>query len=83
MKPHQHPTNNFVLGAPPGATVDQCRALSATLVLYDDDTSGFLSYWMPSDEERRLIAEGKPIRLSVLSRQHPPVALGVDGDGVV
>jgi hypothetical protein len=42
-----------------------------------------VSYWRPSAEEYKLIAEGAAIRLMVLGVNHPPVALGVDGDGIL
>ena len=36
MNIHQHPTNNSVLAAPPGASIDQCRALPVTRLQYPD-----------------------------------------------
>jgi hypothetical protein len=33
--------------------------------------------------ELQLLNDGKAVRLSVLGRTHPPLALGVDGDGLL
>lgn len=84
MNPTQHPSNNDVLRAPPGATIDECRALAITRVVYDPGaTPGVISYWRPSPEELKLLNEGRPVYLSCWGYTHPPVAIGVDGDGVL
>lgn len=82
MRPTQHPSNNDVLRAPPGATVEQCRPLPITRVMYGDPgVPGVVSYWQPSAEQLRLLNAGRPVWLSVLGVTHPPMAIGVDGDG--
>lgn len=81
MRPVQHPSNNDVLRAPPGASVEQCRPLPITRVRYEP--SGWpavVSFWQPSAAQLQLLAQGKPIRLSVIGHTHPPMAIGVDGD---
>lgn len=84
MNRHQHPSNNDVLGAPPGVPLDECNALPITRVIWEDTGGdGVVSYWMPSTAELALLAVGRPVRLTVLGRTHPPLALGVDGDGVM
>lgn len=84
MTPHQHPSNNDVLAAPPGATPEECRALPVTRVVYvDARVQGVVSYWRPTAEELQLLNQGRAVRLSVLGRTHPPLALGVDGDGLL
>lgn len=35
------------------------------------------SVWVPSDEERKAIAEGANIRLMTFSNEHPPVSIDV------
>lgn len=80
MHPTQHPSNNDVLRPPPGMTNDECRSIAITR--FDNHMPGVWSYWMPTDEERRLIADGRPVRVCVLGTVVPPLALGVDGDGL-
>lgn len=80
MRPTQHPSNNDVLRAPSGATVDECRPLPITRLFYGA-TPAVVSYWQPTAEQLALLAAGKPVWLSVLGHTHPPLAIGVDGDG--
>lgn len=82
MQPIQHPTNNDVLAAPPGVSADECRALYITRLLYQpSNTPAVVSYWQPSAEQLRLLNAGKPVWLSIIGYTHPPLAIGVDGDG--
>lgn len=77
----QHPTNNAVLGAPAGMSIEQCGALPVTRIEYLDGTPAVASFWQPTKAELDLIASGKAIRLIVLGTTHPPLSIGVDGDG--
>ena len=65
MNRHQHPTNNDVLGAPPGVPLDECTALPITRVIWQDTGGhGVVSYWLPTAEELALMETldmGKPI----------------------
>lgn len=79
MTPIQHPSNNDVLGAPPGVAIDECRALYITRVMFNNGMPAVWSFWSPSEAERAAIAAGAPIRFSCWGMTHPPVALGVDG----
>ena len=79
MRPTQHPSNNDVLGAPPGATIEECRPLAITRVQYESGLRGVLSYWQPSEQERAAIAAGAPVCVAVMGMTHPPLAIGVDG----
>jgi hypothetical protein len=79
MRPTQHPSNNDVLRAPPGATVDECQPLAITRVHYDNGTFGVWSFWRPSEAERAAIASGALIQLCALGVTHPPIAVMVDG----
>ena len=81
MHPIQHLSNNDVLQPPAGASVDECRALPITRVVYGSGVPGVVSYWQPSPEQLRLLAAGAAVWISVLGMTHPPLALGVDGDG--
>lgn len=79
MRPTQHPSNNDVLRAPPGADIDQCRPLAITRVQYGDGTPAVWSFWQPTEAERAAIAAGAAIRFEALGSTHPPVAISVDG----
>lgn len=85
MNPVQHPSNNDVLGAPPGVSIEECRPLAITRVRYRMPNGGAIpgvvSYWQPTAEQLALLNEGKPVYLSAWGATHPPVVLGVDGDG--
>lgn len=81
MKRTQHPTNNAVLGAPPGMSPDECGALPITRITYSDNTPAVASFWTPTPSELQLLNDGKPVRLIVLGNTHPPLSMGVDGDG--
>lgn len=83
MQRSQHQSNNAVLGAPQGMSIDECNALPITRIQYGDGTPAVASYWTPTSDERDLIAQGAPVRLIVLGATHPPLLLGVDGDGVM
>jgi hypothetical protein len=79
MRFTQHPTNNAVLGAPPGVGIDDCRALPITRVEFPDGAPGVQSFWRPTDAERAAIAGGALVLFQCWGRTHPPVYLGVDG----
>lgn len=81
MKRSQHWSNNSVLGAPPGCGIDECGALPITRIEYADGQPAVASYWRPTAAELALIAAGNSVRLVVLGTTHPPLMLGVDGDG--
>lgn len=81
MNRAQHPSNNSVLGAPHGMSIEQCNALPITRVQHADGTPAVVSFWRPTPEQLRLLAEGRLVRLCALGMTHAPVMLGVDGDG--
>lgn len=78
MNKCQHPFNNFVLGAPPGMTHEQCTALAVTKVIYEEGTLGLRSYWKPTPEELATLNTGGYICLEILGGVHPPVILTAD-----
>lgn len=79
MRPTQHVSNNDVLRAPSGATVEECTPLAITRAKYPDGLEVVMSYWRPTDAERRAVADGALIMFQCWGRTHPPVYLGVDG----
>lgn len=79
MRPTQHPSNNAVLGAPPGVAHEDCSALAITRVQFPDGMPGVRSYWQPSPAERLAIAQGALVCFTCWGHTHPPVHLGVDG----
>lgn len=82
MNPTQHPSNNDVLRPPAGATSDECRPLAITRVIYEPSgMPAVVSYWQPSAEDLKLLAAGRSIYMSCWGSTHPPIAIGVDGDG--
>lgn len=84
MKPVVHASNNDILKAPPGVKPEDCQPLPITrIVFHPSGRAGVMSYWQPSPEELKLLNEGRPVYLSSWGNTHPPVILGVDGDGVM
>lgn len=83
MKRHHHPSNNDVLGAPPGVDIDTCEALPITRVLYPDGIAAVVSFWTPTADELALLNAGKSVRFQIFGRTHAPIYIGVDGDGLL
>lgn len=85
MKHVAHPSNNAELAPPEGMTPDQCQALTITRLVYDQAGGGGIpacvSFWRPTPEQMALLNSGRPVWLSVLGTTHPPLCLGVEGDG--
>lgn len=83
MNRHQHTSNNDVLLPPPGVPITDVCSLPITRIQWSDGEHGVVSFWTPTPEELKLLAQGKPVRLSIIGKTHPPIMLGVDGDGVM
>lgn len=79
MRVTQHPSNNSVLRAPPGSTVEQCRPAPITRTQYQDGTDTVATYWQPTEAERQAIAAGALIRVEVMGVTMPPMIVGADG----
>lgn len=77
MNRTQHPSNNGVLGAPPGQTIEECRALPVTHCTLDGAPC-VASFWQPDAGELARLNAGKPVILWVQGRTHAPLALTVD-----
>lgn len=76
MKFHQHSSNNFLLGAPPGRK--DVETMPATM--WVDDASGNVtvaSFWRPDPEELAALNAGGSVVLYVSGTMHPPVCIGV------
>ncbi|HXS30679.1 MAG TPA: hypothetical protein VN755_07585 [Steroidobacteraceae bacterium] len=81
MRFTQHPSNNFVLAAPPGVPIEECGALPVTRLKYSNGVNSFLSFWQPTAEQLALLNAGHPVVLEVQGTLHPPVLVAVAGDG--
>lgn len=75
----QHPTNNDVLGAPKGWDQSElpCSALPITRVIADR-VEHVVSFWRPTPDELKKLANGALVELWVVGHNMPPVALAVD-----
>ena len=74
----QHPSNNRVLGAPPGW--DQKELPCSALPITDAQLDGhqvMISFWQPDAAELAALNSGGKVSLCVFGFSHPPVAVGV------
>ena len=80
-----HRSNNAELAPPEGMTPDQCQPLPITRLIYDqaggEGIPACVSFWQPTPAQLALLLQGRPVWLSVLGTTHPPLCLGVEGDG--
>ena len=67
MDPVRKTSSNLTLTAP------DCVDLPAR-----HEDGAITTHWVPSDDERRLLARGAQVRLTILGDRHPPVRLDVD-----
>lgn len=79
MNKIQHPSNNAVLGAPPGwdQTELSCGALPITRTLVEGKPA-VVSYWRPTADELAALNAGGSVALWLLGYTIPPVAIEVD-----
>lgn len=70
MRSTDFPEANLTYGKPAEMTDEECGSLRVHK--YE---GGAISRWLPTEEEKKAIAEGKPIWLYVIGGGHPPVAL--------
>lgn len=68
---------NDVLGAPTGATIEECRALPIRRGVYSDGTPVIQSFWRPTETELALLIRGEPLMLTILGHTHAPVLVEV------
>jgi hypothetical protein len=80
MRLTQHASNNAVLAAPPGSTIEECRPAAITRIAYSDGTSAVATYWLPSARERELIAAGALVRVEVLGQTMAPMIVTAEGE---
>lgn len=79
MRFTQHPSNNEVLGAPPGW--DQGDLPCGALPVTRGEHEGMpvrVSFWQPTAEEIEAIKSGAMVTLWVYGAFHPVVAVGVE-----
>lgn len=77
MKAISHPRANLRLRAKEGEE-DRVHDLDVRMTAYADGTVEVESIWLPSDEDRLLIARGGAISLKVLGGAHPPVKISIE-----
>ena len=68
---------NSVLAAPPGVSIEECRALPVRRAVYDNGQPVVQSFWKPSAEELKQLQEGGSIVFTAWGYNHPPISLGV------
>ena len=71
----QHISNNTVLAAPDGMSIDECTPLAVTVQSYSDGTVSISSYWKPDERELQLLNKGGLVKLETLGNAMPPVIL--------
>jgi len=78
MRYIQHPSNNFVLGAPKGWDQKElpCGALPVTRTLVEGQPA-MVSFWKPSPEDLAALNRGEFVALWVYGDGHPVVAVDV------
>lgn len=62
---------------PKGLTVEQCRPLPITRVVYPDGHEGVMSFWRPTNEEIAMLINGASICVIFAGNQHPPMRLAI------
>lgn len=79
MRYTQHPSNNHVLGAPPGWDQKElpCGALPVTQLLVEGKPA-MVSFWKPDESDLAALAKGGMVTLWVYGASHPVVAVGVE-----
>lgn len=74
----QHPSNNWVLGAPYGWKQDELAV--AALPVTKSERGGISmvqSYWKPTQEELKALVKGAYIQLTIIGTSMPPASLEV------
>ena len=79
MRFHQHPSNNFVLGAPSGwdQKALECGALPVTRAEVEGQPV-MVSFWKPDAAELKALVDGGSVSLWIYGQGHPVVAVGVE-----
>lgn len=70
--------SNVVMGKPSDMTDEQCGSLHAMRGVDADGFPFFDECWKPSEEEIKEIVSGKAIRIRILSKTLPPIAVWVN-----
>lgn len=72
MQPSHFRQANLVLKAPPGEEEN----VVDLPVFANRDENTVTSLWLPTDEEREIIAQGGGIAVTIWGLTHPPVMVG-------
>lgn len=88
MEAIKHPTSNTTLGPAKGDEEIVESIFATRVALTEGDPPQVVgnitvTYWQPSASDLVLIGQGRPIRLEVIGLRHPPVRVGVEGDGTL
>lgn len=75
LNPVKQPHTNVIFGAP--ADWDESQGECVGLPVTRAEDGVLHSFWQPSETDIANILAGMPIRLSVFSSAHPPVAINV------
>lgn len=74
MNPTDFPEATKTFTKPEGWTDEQCTPLHVHEGMFGTEHI-LLSRWMPTEQEKKDIADGKPVWLTIFGTGHPPVAL--------
>lgn len=77
MRPMENPYATRVLRGPQSSEIVDLPVVDDTVTVDGREIPIMTSYWVPTESEREAIAQGRPIRLTIGGRSHPPVALDV------
>lgn len=81
MIPTQHPSNNDILRAPRDTPNEECSNLAITRACYENGQEIVVSFWLPTAAELALLVTGHAVAVSAWGRTHPPLYIGVAGNG--
>lgn len=75
MRHFQHPTNNGVLGAPQGVSIEACNALPVTH--HGSTLPMVTSFWRPEPEELAALNAGGFVMVTLWGQTHAPLKVEV------
>jgi hypothetical protein len=78
MIPTRNELTTRTLGAPPDWNEEARGPCIGLPVAFDSNDPAFYSYWKATWRERLAILFGRPVRLCVASRSHPPVHIDTE-----
>lgn len=79
IQPHPDAPDAYrVFKAPPG-TEEWCGDLAIRIATNEAGVVGLMSEWIPTEEEKALIAAGQPVRTFICGLSLPPQSVWVRG----